>query len=97
MSARLGVAFLTFWGGLSVYLLRINFSIAIVCMTYDAKENITDGVNETFQQMYKPLVNPDMIDFNDITLSSSEADVCPSDGEDEQEEVTKNTLAVMLH
>jgi hypothetical protein len=89
-SKRFIVALMVCWGGTTVLLMRTNFSIAIVCMTYDAEDNTTGTENETLHQMYKPS-DPVSLYVPTLYKSSSE-DVCPGDDKDEEEEVIRDKM-----
>ena len=81
-SARLAVSLLCMYGGATIYLLRINFSIAIVCMTYDRLDNTTRPQNETLQEGYQSNISTDsyLPSLYDVG-SYSKDEICPNDDE----------------
>jgi hypothetical protein len=46
-SCRYALAMWGFYATMCLYLLRFNFSVAIVCMTYDEQDNDTEPVNKS--------------------------------------------------
>jgi hypothetical protein len=74
-----------FFGGMFIYMLRVNFSVAIVCMTYEPESNLTITNNTSTLQ-----VNSDQHSngvFNSLNSIDSYTDtkVCPSDVENEEQ------------
>ena len=87
-SYRYGLCLWVFLGGMFIYLLRINFSVAIVCMTYDPEDNTTNVGNRTLQRVIE-VVDP-FEDFMRIVLGlgPQSDDDCPSDEDGEVVEVS---------
>ena len=78
-------------------LLRINFSVAIVCMTYDPEDNSTSVGNTTVHKTVIEVVDP----FHDMMMSAlgleHHSDECPSDGDgDDIEEVSARYMLPKL-
>ena len=72
---RYRIAFLGFFASMNIYLLRNNFGVAIVCMTYDEERNFTNASVQSYGQSKLQ------------GMSSFSEDVCPDDEEDDTEEV----------
>ena len=74
------------FGSMSLYLLRINFSVAIVCMTYDPVDNATDSFHarQEVLNVEDPMTSF-FRQFVGVGTGYNEEEPCPGDDDDDVE------------
>ena len=68
-----------------MYITRINFSVAIVCMTIDPEDNVTSGGNTFLVDNHERSFESYFRGY--LGLGKYEEEQCPDDDDDDMEEV----------